>query len=259
MWPSASKPDEAARWAARGVTVRRGDYDDPETLYQSFAGADRLLLVSASGIDHEKRDARHRNAIEAAVRAGVGHVYYTSLLPGAGSAAYVMKAHLDTDTRDLKASGLPFTILRNGAYAEAWELYLGDVSGGEAVIPADGPVSWVSRTDLAEGAARLLNEGGRAGETLNLTGPAAYDVQATAEILSRLQGRPIIRRIVPVNEYVARLKAAGKSEELPATGRPPISAWCAVSSGRSIRSWRPCSAGRSGRLRRRRRPELRGN
>src|SRR3954447_3342355 len=89
------RPEAARPLAERGVDVRRSDYDEPDTLARSFAGIDRLLLISSSGIDHESRAARHRNAIDAAVRAGVGHVFYTSLLPPEGSEAYVMKAHLD--------------------------------------------------------------------------------------------------------------------------------------------------------------------
>jgi NAD(P)H dehydrogenase (quinone) len=151
-------PEGARAIAARGVAVRRGDFDEPESLVRSFVGADRLLIVSASGIDHESRAVRHRNAINAAVRAGVGHVYYTSLLPGHDSVAHVMKAHLDTEAC-LKASGLPFTILKNGVYAESWQLYLGDVTGDEVVIPADGPVSWVSRADLAGGRPGFFTKG----------------------------------------------------------------------------------------------------
>jgi NAD(P)H dehydrogenase (quinone) len=72
---SVRKPEEARLFAAHGVDVRRGDFDEPETLDRSFAGAAQLLLISASGIDHEQRAARHRNAIRAAIRAGVGHVF----------------------------------------------------------------------------------------------------------------------------------------------------------------------------------------
>ena len=209
---SVRKPEDACLFAARGVDVRRGDFDEPESLVQSFVGADRLLLISASGIDYEQRATRHRHAIDAAVRVGVGHVFYTSLLPGEDSIAHVMQAHLDTE-RYLKSSGLPYTVLRNGVYAEAWELYLGNVSGVEVAVPADGPVSWVSRADLAEGTARLLLDVGHAGKTLNLTGPAALDIQAVTKILGRVRGCPLACRIIPLEEYVAHLTAAGKSED----------------------------------------------
>src|ERR1019366_5889465 len=124
---SVRKPEDAQAFAARGVAVRRGDFDEPESLVRSVVGADRLLIVSGRGIDHESRALRHRNAINAAVRAGVGHVYYTSLLPGQDSVTYVMKAHLDTEAY-LMASGLRFPILKNGVYADAWQMYLGDVT-----------------------------------------------------------------------------------------------------------------------------------
>ena len=60
---SVRKPEDAQAFAARGVAVRRGDFDEPESLVRSFVGADRLLIVSASGIDHESRAVRHRNAL----------------------------------------------------------------------------------------------------------------------------------------------------------------------------------------------------
>ncbi len=211
---SVRQPEQAEALKSRGIDVRHGDFDRPETLLRAFDGADRLLLISASGIEHEARVIRHRHAIDAASRAGVGHIFYTSLLPSEGSVAYVMKAHLDTE-QYLKDSGLPFTIFKNSAYAEAWRTYLGDISGeGEEVqVPADGPVSWVSRRDLAEGIARLLYEGGRAGDMLNMTGPEALDVQGIADILGRVLGHPLRRRLVPPIEYVAREVASGKTVE----------------------------------------------
>ncbi|HEX4613960.1 MAG TPA: NAD(P)H-binding protein [Urbifossiella sp.] len=209
---SVRRPDEARPLAARGVAVRGGDYDDPAALARSFAGADRVLLVSSPGIDHESRAARHRRAIEAAVAAWVGHVYYTSLIPGDESVAYVMKAHLDTEAY-LRTAGRPFTILRNGVYAETWEQYLGDVSNRVAAIPADGPVSWASRGDLAEGTARLLAAGGHAGETLGLTDPAALDIAAVAGLFGELRVRPVTCCLITTEDYVARRTAAGDTEE----------------------------------------------
>jgi NAD(P)H dehydrogenase (quinone) len=85
--------------------------------------------------------------------------------------------------------------------------------GLRSYLPADGPVSWVSRADLAEGTARLLLDVGHAGKTLNLTGPAALDIQAVTKILGRVRGCPLACRIIPLEEYVAHLTAAGKSED----------------------------------------------
>jgi uncharacterized protein YbjT (DUF2867 family) len=207
---SVRKPEEADDLVAKGVAVRKGDYDDPEGLAQAFAGADALLLVSASGISFQSRVKKHRSAIRAAKAAGVGQVFYTSLLPGNDSVAYVQRAHIETE-RSLRDSGLPHTILRNGAYAEAWDLYLGDVSSSVASILKDGPVSWVSRDDLGEGIAELLWRGQSAGEVHDLTGSDALTLEQTAAIISRVQGRPIVIRVVPFAKFTSIQVAAGKS------------------------------------------------
>jgi uncharacterized protein YbjT (DUF2867 family) len=110
-----------------GARLVRADYADPASLAAAFAGAQRLLLVSSPGIAHAARVAHHRAAIDAARAAGVAHVFYTSLAFAAGadtSATEVMQAHLDTEAY-LKASGLVYTIVREGIYAESWPLYLG--------------------------------------------------------------------------------------------------------------------------------------
>jgi NAD(P)H dehydrogenase (quinone) len=105
------KPDQANDFVAKGVAVRKGDYDDPEGLAKVFAGADQLLLVSASGIALQSRVNKHRSAIRAAKAAGVGQVFYTSLLPGNDSVAYVQRAHIETE-RSLKDSGFGVNVKR---------------------------------------------------------------------------------------------------------------------------------------------------
>ena len=99
-----------------GVEIRRGDYGDPASLDQAFAGADKLLIVSHPSMTRELRVQHHKNAIDAAKRAGVKHVYYTSLAFASDSVAFLMQAHLDTE-RYLKASGLTYTILTEGIYS----------------------------------------------------------------------------------------------------------------------------------------------
>ena len=100
-----------AKAADLGVAAREADYDRPETLDRALAGVDTLLLVSVNELG--RRAAKHRNVIRAAKRAGVGRVVYTSLLHADASPLSLAAEHLETEA-ELKASGLPFTILRNG-------------------------------------------------------------------------------------------------------------------------------------------------
>ena len=122
-----------------------------------------------------------------------------------------MKAHLATENY-LKCSGLTYTILRNGVYAESWQRYTGDLSEGVIELPADGPIAWVSRDDLAAGIARLLANGSSKGQTLTLTGSAALNVAAVVEIASRILEVPMVREIVSLDDFIVDRIAAGRSE-----------------------------------------------
>lgn len=206
---SVRRPEAAANLAVRGVRVRQGDFDKPKTLNAAFAGAQRLLIISTRTVENHARFAQHRNAIDAAKRCGVRHVYYTSVVQRAGSLSDLAPGHLDTETY-LAESGLAHTILRNGHYMENLPMFLGaSIATGDLALPPDGPTAWVSRADLAEGIARLMLGGGHEGETLLLTGPTALDFREIAEIASRIIERPITRRVIDNQTYLDRLVAGG--------------------------------------------------
>ncbi|MBW9113443.1 NAD(P)H-binding protein [Rhizobium cauense] len=105
--------DPAATSFPAGVDVRQGDYDSPETLDLPFAGIDRLLLISSSAVGG--RVAQHRNVIEAAKRAGVSRIAYTSVLHADTSSLELAEEHRQTEAL-IAASGIPHTLLRNGWY-----------------------------------------------------------------------------------------------------------------------------------------------
>ena len=79
-----------------GVEVRRGDFLNPDTLDDAFSGADKLLIVSYPSMNDTIRIPGHYAAIDAAKRAGIQHVYYTSLAFAGDSKAAVMQAHIET-------------------------------------------------------------------------------------------------------------------------------------------------------------------
>ncbi len=74
---SVRDPEGAKELAERGVRVRRGDFDDPETLAGAFEGADQILLVSAASTG-DTALRQHRAAIAAARDSGARRVLYTS-------------------------------------------------------------------------------------------------------------------------------------------------------------------------------------
>ncbi|TFY53035.1 hypothetical protein EVG20_g10296 [Dentipellis fragilis] len=193
-----------------GVTVRRGDFGDPASLDTAFAGAERLLIVSYPSIAHELRVRHHVNAIDAAKRVGVKHIYYTSLAFADDSVSEVMQAHLDTE-KYLKESGVMYTIIREGIYAESYPLYLGffDKSKTDMYVPGDGPIAWVSREDLGEGTARIIAGGGFENQTVLLSGSASNNLtlHQLSTTISRILARALTLHVVSVDEYVAQNKS----------------------------------------------------
>ena len=197
-------PDRLADLARRGVTVRRADFDDPETLQAAFAGVDRLLLVSTDAIDGPgRRIEQHSTAIDAARLAGVGHVVYTSFADP--DPRFLVAADHWATERALVASGLGWTALRQNLYTEYLaELLPEAMASGRLVAAAgDGGAAFVTRDDCARAAAAALSSPDTDDRVLEIAGPAIVTVHDVARLASDLAGRPV--SYVPVEP--AALKA----------------------------------------------------
>ncbi|RDI31107.1 NmrA family NAD(P)-binding protein [Lentzea flaviverrucosa] len=157
------------KFTLEGVEVRQGDFEQPETL--DFRGADKLLIVSGEAPDTETRVQQHRNAVAKAVEHGVGHIFYTSLTDADTSTVGVAAVHKATEEA-IRATGIPFTFLRNGMYHEN---YLGVLAGETvAVSTKDGRVASAARDDYALAAAVALTTGGHENQVYELTGSTSW-------------------------------------------------------------------------------------
>ncbi|OIV37124.1 NmrA family transcriptional regulator [Mangrovactinospora gilvigrisea] len=161
-----------SRKPAEDALGRRVDFDDPAGLVDAFAGVDTLLLISAGAAEDDVVMARHGAAIDAAAEAGVGHVVYTSVSGDGDHLTYAL-AHRWTERR-LRGSGLTWTILRNGLYAEFLASIAAPAPDGTVVAPlGDGRLAAVARRDLAEAAARVAADPApHAGRVHELVGTA---------------------------------------------------------------------------------------
>ncbi|THV24252.1 NAD(P)H-binding protein [Glycomyces paridis] len=160
--------------AATGVPARRVDFDRPGELSEAFAGVEVLVLVSAGYAEDDVVVSRHEGAIAAAIEAGVRHVAYTSLA-GAGDHLSIALAHRATE-RALATSGLEWTVLRNGLYAEliAPSAATAAASGVLDAPMGEGSLAVVARADLAEAAALVASEPeAHAGHVYELVGDRA--------------------------------------------------------------------------------------
>lgn len=212
---SVRDPEKAKQWAERGVRVRPGDFADPESLPRAFEGASQVLLISVNKLGPEAT-AQHSNAIAAAKAAGAGRILYTSHQGANPDSAFSPARNHAATERLLQASGVPFTSLRNGFYAESALFQLGQLkSTGGIVLPADGPVSWTARADLADAAVVALTAPDKlSGITPPLTNSQALDFAAVAHVASELLGRPITRKTVSDDEFRQSLLTSGLPEAM---------------------------------------------
>jgi NAD(P)H dehydrogenase (quinone) len=197
-----------AKAADLGVAVREADYSKPETLAKALAGVDTLLLISSSEIG--QRAAQHRNVIEAAKKAGVKRIVYTSLLRADSTPLSLGAEHKATEA-DLRASGVPFTILRNGWYTENYTGSVGGALAGGAFIGAsgEGKISAAARADYADAAVAALTSEGHAGRTYELAGDEAFTLKDLAAEISRQSGKTIPYKNLPESDYAAALSGHG--------------------------------------------------
>jgi NAD(P)H dehydrogenase (quinone) len=206
-------PSKAADLATRGVAVRQADYTDLAALEKALAGVEKLLLVSSSEVG--QRAAQHRNVITAAKRAGVKFLVYTSLLGADTSSLDLAPEHVETESM-IKASGLPYVILRNGWYTENYTVSApGAVAQGALLGSAgNGRIASAARNDYAEAAAAVLTNPTGSGQVIELAGDEAYTLADLAAEISRQTGKTIPYRDMPPEEYRAILLKAGLTEGL---------------------------------------------
>jgi NAD(P)H dehydrogenase (quinone) len=205
-------PEKLSDLAARGVEVRQGDFNDPDSLAAAFAGADRLLLISTDVLDESgTRLAQHRNAVATAVQAGVKHVVYTSLAnPEPGSPITIAGDHYGTE-QALANSPLDWTILRNNVYTDTLLMSLPQaIASGQLVAAAgEGGVGYVTREDCARVAAAAL-AGTTSGQvTLDVTGPEVVTYADLARMASEFSGRPVSYISVSTEDMVAGMMQVG--------------------------------------------------
>ena len=203
-------PEKAA---SLGVEAREFDYMKPETLVKSLGGIDQLLLISGNEVG--KREEQHKNVIAAAKEAGVKWIVYTSLLHADKSSLSLAGEHVATEEA-LKASGIAYTILRNGWYTEN---YTGSIAGalaGGAFIGSagDGKISSAARADFAEAAAVVLSGEGHEGKVYELAGDESYTLSDLAAEISSQTGKDIPYKNLPEEAYAEILKGFGLPEGL---------------------------------------------
>lgn len=203
-----------------GIEAREFDYNSPQKLAEALKGVDHLLLISGNEIG--QRAKQHANVISAAKTAGVKWIVYTSILHADTSSLSLAPEHLETENM-LKASGIAYTILRNGWYTENYTGSIkGAVNAGAFIGSAgNGKIASAAREDFAEAAAVVLTSQGQEGKVYELAGDDSYTLSDLAAEISRQTGKNIPYNNLPEADYGNILKSFGLPEGIAAA----IASW----------------------------------
>lgn len=204
-------PQKVDDLAARGIQVRQADYDQPDTLDKVFQGADKLLLISGNEVG--RRLPQHRAVIDAAKKANIRLLAYTSILHADNSPLPLAAEHKATESL-IQASGIPSVLLRNGWYSENYlasvpsALQYGVLLGSAG----DGRIASAARADYAAAAAAVLTRSDQAGRVYELAGDESYNLTELAQEISTQSGKIVAYQNLPEAEFKATLVSAGLPE-----------------------------------------------
>ena len=190
--------------------ARFGDYNQPESLAEAYAGLDRLLIITTLAPEPGKRGAQNVAAIDAAVKAGVKHVVFMSAVGTRKEEEPARSASYWRGEQHLIAKAPAWTILRMNFYAEAF-LQLAQASLGQGVLAglAENRAAFVARDDVAAAAAGILTGDGHAGAIYNATGPERLSGAERARLIAEITGRPLAFRVITEAQLRAGLTQAG--------------------------------------------------
>ncbi len=181
------------RWEKAGVRVVEANYDDVEGMVQAFEGGDRIYIVSALQIG-ATRVQQHKNAIDAAIRAGIKHITYSSFIGATDPRykdVYVTPDHTATEEY-LKRVGIPYNACRNNLYMENWLTLwpmLARMSGNVFhSASGDGKATFIHKDDAAAAAAACLLGKGEDFKAYNICGPEAISVRDLCGLVNQESG-----------------------------------------------------------------------
>ncbi len=203
---------KAADLKAKGVVIRIGDYDNYASLQDAFKNVKKLLLIS--GNDVVNRGKQQDNVVKAAKEAGVKHILYTSFErkneTETSPIALIAKSHIDTE-KNIKASGLAYTIFRNNLYLDALPMFFGEkvLETGIFFPAGESKSAFALRKDMAEATANVLIGKGHENKVYSLSNSENISIQESADVLSRITGKNIPYTSPATEVYIDTLTKAG--------------------------------------------------
>ncbi|MEQ1857499.1 MAG: NAD(P)H-binding protein [Longimicrobiales bacterium] len=232
-------PEVLEEYAALGAETRFGDFTQPESLTEAYEGGDRLLLISIDTNVGAERADLHKNAVDAAVAAGIRQIVYTSFVDLDNNDSPLASDHRRTE-QVIRDSGLEWTMLRNSLYMNGIVGRAARMVADGAATPSDVGVAYVTREDCAAAAAAVLASDGHEGRAYDITGPEVVFPQDIARVTSEVTGVTITVGVADSTETSATPPPGSASFAVVSTavrdltGRPAQSTLDFLSANRGL-------------------------
>jgi NAD(P)H dehydrogenase (quinone) len=186
-------PDRLSEYVQQGASARFGDFNQPDSLPAAFAGGTRMLLISIGG-GPGPRPYAHKHAIDAAVKAGVKQIAYTSYVAiSKGDTTGLASDHYQTEEM-LKKSGVKWTFLRNSIYMDGLVPQAAKMLiDGRLILslPLASKIGYVTRADCAAAAAAVLTTPGHENKAYDITGPELIGPREIAAAAAAVTGKSV--------------------------------------------------------------------
>ncbi|MFT2817725.1 SDR family oxidoreductase [Leifsonia sp. A12D58] len=171
-----------------GTEIAVAEYRDGDAAQKALEGVDVLFMVSA----HESADRVHEHVtfINAAARAGVRHIVYTSFVGAGDSAGFTLARDHGATEAAIRDSEMDYTFLRDNFYLDLLPEFA-DQNGVIRGPAGDGVTAAVARADVADVAtAVLLHPDQHLNVIYELTGGEALNFGELARRASAATGKP---------------------------------------------------------------------
>jgi NAD(P)H dehydrogenase (quinone) len=183
--------EELDKYARLGAATRFGDFTKPESLPAAYAGGTRLLIISINPVPN--RPQLHKNAVDAAIKAGVRHIVYASSVDADNPGESQSAAEHRLTEQFVRDSGAKWTMMRhhlymNGLVGQAARMV---TEGRVTIQPDEVPAAYVTREDCAAAAAAVLSTPGHENKIYEITGPELVLRRDVARLASELSGKRI--------------------------------------------------------------------
>ena len=204
---------KAADLQQKGVGIRVGDYNDTDALDRAMRGVDKVLLIA--GGDAPNGLQQHQNVVDAAKKAGVGCIAYTSrsLKDPDTLVNQLMMRHFQTEDY-IKASGINYVLFRNSLYMDTLPVFTGPTvfDTGIALPAGQGRVAFALRSEQGEAIANVLLADECTNQIYNFTGSDAYSFDEVATALTDLSGKAVTYTDIDPAVMADRMKGRGVPE-----------------------------------------------